>query len=159
MLYAIIIALLAAFGGGFGLSHQLDATEINHITAMVEANKLAATAELSAIQTRVDQAQNEALAANANLEQAHVSAIQTINTLHASLSTARLRDPGSRQHCSSALPGRASARESETAADPGDLSAELTSFLLDQSLKADTVAEYASACYKFVSTNCGINPQ
>jgi hypothetical protein len=123
----------------------------------LQTQKVEAQALLTAATGRINQAEADALNANQQLEKSHETAINSINALHDSFATARLRDPGRRQSRGCPVPAGASAGQSEGQADSAELSAELAGFLVDQSYRADQVAAYASACYRFVSNNCGIS--
>jgi hypothetical protein len=158
----VIIAVLSALilGGcvGFGVARQIDNAQIERLGNAITLQKAEAKAALDVAVSRVDAAQAKAKQDNINLEQAHDSAIKTINAYRDLLATARLSDPGRRQSRASALPASANTGIAETEAGTGELSEELTRFLQTRFYSADKIAEYANQCYVFVvEQNCGLS--
>ncbi len=145
-----LIALGIAFALGFGLSYQIDHVEIASMEAANQSQNNEARIMLSVAQSRATEAQNAALIANANLDKAHESAIQTINALHGSLATARLRDPGWKG-CRNTVPQSHSTGQSQDEAGDGQLSTVFNEFLVNESYRADQVATYADECSKFIT--------
>ena len=157
MKYILIIAAAGSFVFGYGLSHKIDRAEIIGLELAIQKQKDEAQSILSDAQFRIKESEYKAAQANDQLDQEHEANIKDIMALRDKLGSMRLRDPGSRPSCPSALPAGANTVHPSGEPFTGELSAELGGFLLDQAFKADTVAEYANACYKFVvEQNCGI---
>lgn len=157
-MYLVIALIVAAFTSGYGLSWKIGNKQIAVLEAQTglanqEAGRLQALALL-----KTQSAETAAALTVTKLESNLVKATQTTADLHTALAAERLRDPGQRQHCANPVPKGANTREPETAADPGQLSKELSGFLLEQTYQADTVANYAHECHQFILTNCGIAP-
>lgn len=151
MPYAYIIAAASIFAAGFGLSHQLDKVEIQSLQMAIERGNAEAEMTLQAAKSRVDQAAIEAAAANKQLESSHAQSIQTINAYRADLDN-RLHDrSASRRNAVPACTGSGNLDEATGAADVSERS------IADLAFRADQVAAYAQACWKFVSNNCGIS--
>jgi len=157
-MYLIIALIIAAFTAGYGLSWKIGNKQIAVLEAQIglanqEADRLQGQALL-----KTQAAETVAALTVNKLESERAQATQSAAALHVALAAVRLRDPGQRQHCPNPVPKSTNTREPETAADPGQLSKELSGFLLEQTYLADTVANYAHECHQFILTNCGIAP-
>jgi hypothetical protein len=147
-----IVGIALGFVGEYKISRE----QIEHMELALQTQKVEAQTLLTAATDRIAKAEADARNANQQLDKSHETAINSINALHDSFATARLRDPGRRPSRGCAEPTGASAGQPESQADSAELSAELTRFLVDQAYRADQVAVYAETCHRFVSTNCGI---
>jgi len=157
MPYALILAATISFASGYGLSHKIDRAEIISLELAIQQQKDEAKATLSAAQFRVTEAEHQAIQANNQLDQEHETNIKDIIALHDKLGAMRMRDPGRRASCSGSVSASANTGKSSREAFSGELSAELSGFLLNQAFAADKVTEYANKCYQFVvEQNCGI---
>lgn len=157
-MYLIIALVVGAFVSGYGLAWQHDYKHTAALEAQIDLSNSEATRLTGEATTKVKAAESEAALMAIQLESDHVKATQSTAALRTALDVVRLRDPGQRQRCPDALPKGANTREPETDPDPGELSAESATFLRDQAFKADTVANYANECYRFMINNCGIAP-
>ena len=151
MIYAYIIAALAVFGAGFGVSHQLDKADILAMENSIAAQKVEAAALLQAETDRVNLAMSKAHEFNNQLEVSHAQSITTINAIRDQLATTSLRDTGRRSSGGSATGNSASTGVTETTTNIGELSTELAQFLKSEAYRADTAAEYASSCFGFLA--------
>ena len=154
MIYALLI--IAAFSTGFGVAYKIDSAAINDLQRSIQVSNEQAASTLISIQERVAQAQATAKEANTNLELAHAQSITTINAYHDALKSKRLFDPGAK-NSDCTVPTNSATRIPAHSAEPTELSAGLTDFLLSQALAADQVAVYAQSCWSFVNRNCGID--
>lgn len=158
-LFVIIgIVVLAAYGGGYGMAWKIENRNIAELEAQIEQSNLSAALVLSDATARTAKAESGAASLALLLESEHVKATQSADHYRRDLSAMRLRDPGQRQRCPDPVSKSASAKEPETDPDPGQLSKELAGFLRAEAYRADTVANYADQCHKFVANNCGIAP-
>lgn len=157
MSYTLILAAALSFASGYGLSHKIDRAEIIGLELAIQKQKDEAQSILSDAQFRIKESEYKAAQANDQLDQEHEANIKDIMALRDKLGSMRLRDPGSRSSCPSSVPAGANTAHPSGEAYSGELSKELSGFLLNQSFVADKVAEYANECYQFVvEQNCGI---
>jgi hypothetical protein len=153
----VAAALVVGIMLGFFTEYKISRAEVEYLGLAIQTQKSEAQTLLSGATERVAKAESEARYVNQQLEKSHESAINSINALHDSLDSARLRDPGRRPSRCNAVPASASSGQPENPADSAELSAELTRFLVDQSYQADRIAAYANECHAFVvEHNCGI---
>ncbi len=157
-MYLIIALVVGAFVSGYGLAWQHDYKQLAEMEAQIELSNQESIRLTGEATTKVKAAESEAALIAIQLESDHVKATQSTAALRTALDVVRLRDPGQRQRCPDSVSKGANTREPETAPDPGQLSAESTGFLRDQAWQADTVANYANECYRFMINNCGIAP-
>lgn len=157
-MYLIIALVVGAFVSGYGLAWQHDYKQLAEMEAQIELSNSEAARISGEATTKVQAAESEAALIAIQLESDHVKATQSAADLRSALGAMQLRDPGQRQRCPNPVSKSASAREPETDPDPGQLSAESAGFLRDQAFKADTVANFANECYRFMINNCGIAP-
>jgi len=155
MSYALLIIGVFSFGAGFGVAYKIDSAAISELHQAIQASNDQATSALASSQERVAQAQIVAKDANTNLELSHAQSITTINAYHDALKSKRLFDPGAK-NSDCTVPTNSATRIPAHSAEPTELSAGLTDFLLSQALAADQVAVYARSCWLFVNRNCGI---
>lgn len=158
MLALIAVALIAAFGGGYGTAWKVAYRHIAQLEAQINESNLSAALVLSDATARTAKAESEAANTALLLESEHAKATQSTDNTRRALSAMRLRDPGQRQRCADPVSKSASAQEPEADSDPGQLSKELSGFLRGEAYRADTVANYADECHRFVAANCGIAP-
>jgi len=155
MIYALLIVGILSFGAGFGVAYKIDSATISGLHQAIQSSNEQATSALASSQERVAQAQAAAKDANTNLELSHAQSITTINAYHDALKSKRLFDPGAK-NSDCTVPTNSATRIPAHSAEPTELSAGLTDFLLSQALAADQVAVYAQSCWSFVNRNCGI---
>jgi len=153
MIYALLI--IAAFSTGFGVAYKIDSAAINDLQRSIQVSNEQAASTLTSIQARVTQAQAVAKEANTNLELSHAQSITTINAYHDALKSKRLYDTG-RKDSGCSVPTDTNTGIAVSSTDSAELSAELTDFLLAQSLAADQVAAYAQECFNFINHTCGL---
>lgn len=157
-MYLIIALVVGAFAAGYGSAWQLENKQIAILEAKIELSNQEAVRLTGEATTKINAAKSEAALIAIQLESDHVKATQSTSALRTALDVVRLRDPGQRQRCPDPVSKGANTREPETAPDPGQLSAESSKFLRDQAWQADTVANFANECYRFMINNCGISP-
>jgi len=156
MIVIIAVAHIVAFGSGFSMAWKAGNRNIAQLEAQIEQSNLSAALVLSDAADRTAKAESEAANTVLLLESEYVKATQSADNTRRTLSAMRLRDPGQRQRCADSVSKSASTQEPETDPDPGQLSKELSGFLRAEAYRADTVANYADECHKFVMSNCGI---
>ena len=155
MSYALLIIGVFSFSTGFSIAYKIDSATISELHQAIQSSNEQAANTLVSIQARVTQAQAVAKEANTNLELSHAQSITTINAYHDALKSKRLYDTG-RKNSACTVPTNSTASIPTRSAEPTELSAGLTDFLLSQALAADQVAVYARSCWLFVNRNCGI---
>jgi hypothetical protein len=158
VVYALIAVLMAGFGGGFWISHELDKAELWEMRSEIKRQKTEGEAVLKDVIKKVEQQKKEQEKANENLEKSRQSSIETINAYHDQLAHAKLRVTVTGQSRCSALPeARDPGELPSAAADSAELSAESTEYLRNLALKADTCAINHNAMLAFVKSGCGFN--
>lgn len=160
-LIASLIAIVAILGGTYTYGHH---------AGYKSASDAAAARELAIAQSSakaLQEANDKALATERtlqtikdNLESQNVQAQRSINAIHTAnirlAAAKRLRDPGYRAPNCRAVPKDTKPTSSDTvAAAGGELSDQLTNFLLSESYRADQAAIYAKTCHDWAMSVTG----
>ena len=158
MPYIWVALLVVGFSSGYGLSSALSHAEIQQMSDGIAAQNREAEIQLATLTEAADKAYRDALKAKQDLEDANVSAINAINSQRDSFKSQRLYD-NSRKSSSCTATASGNTNSSIGAyEDRTELSEELTDFLKSEAYRADTIANYAILCQKFVvDNNCGIS--
>jgi hypothetical protein len=158
MIYAAIAISVISFVSGFWLSYELDKGELWQLESAIARQKAEAGAILTGIIAKVEKQKKDQENANAQLESARQSSIETINAYHAQLANQRLRVTVAGHHCPGAVPETAhSAKLPGSATDSAYLTTEAASYLRGLALSADTCAVNHNALLTFVQSGCGLN--
>jgi len=158
MPYTLAAIAISAFLAGFGVSHQIDKAEIQHMSDGIAAQNLEAELTLATLTQTADNARKTALNANKQLEDANVSAIKAINSQHDAFKSQRMYDTHRKSNSCTSSTGTNTAGAANTATQYApELSTELTEFLKSEAYRADEISNYAILCKQFVlDNNCGI---
>ena len=157
MLYAFVLIAAVSFASGFGLSHQIDKAQIQHISDGIAAQNMEATLTLKALTDQADKEHEKAINANKQLEDANVSTINAINSHRDSFKSKRLYDTHrARSSCATAKPSDTTSTVNTTT-DDGQLSDQITEFLKSEAYRADEVSAYATLCKNYISTLRDLN--
>ena len=140
MPYILAAIAISAFLAGFGVSHQIDKAEIQHMSDGIAAQNLEAKLTLQILTEQADNAKKQ-------LEAANDSAIKTINSQRDDFKSKRMYDTHWKSsNCTSTN----TASTTDTSATDGELSDQLTEFLKSEAYRADEISNYASLCSQFI---------
>ena len=140
MPYILAAIAISAFLAGFGVSHQIDKAEIQHMSDGIAAQNLEAKLTLQILTEQADNAKKQ-------LEAANDSAIKAINSLRDDFKSKRMYDTHWKSsNCTSTN----TASTTDTSATDGELSDQLTEFLKSEAYRADEISNYASLCSQFI---------
>ena len=140
MPYILAAIAISAFLAGFGVSHQIDKAEIQHMSDGIAAQNLEAKLTLQILTEQADNAKKQ-------LEAANDSAIKTINSQRDDFKSKRMYDTHWKSsNCTSTN----TASTTDTSATDGQLSDQLTEFLKSEAYRADEISNYASLCSQFI---------
>lgn len=153
MLYPAIAICIASFAFGMVTMHKMDSIELQSMKTEFDRANIEASFQLQVAKSRVDEATKKAAELNTQIEAKHVEHTQTITDLRNQLSNIRLPDCSKNRR--STMPDSASTTSSISEARHNGVSTEFNQLVKDEFFRADKVAEYAEACYMFVSNNCG----
>ena len=140
MLYIFAAIAISAFLAGFGVSHQIDKAEIQHMSDGITAQNLEAKLTLQILTEQADNAKKQ-------LEAANDSAIKAINSQRDDFKSKRMYDTHRK---SSNCTATNTASTTDTSATDGQLSDQLTEFLKSEAYRADEISNYASLCSQFI---------
>ncbi len=156
--YIIAAALVLGLGLGSGATYKIQRGNVLALELAIATANSQADVVTSIAKEKVAKAENKAVLANLNLDQAHDSSIKTINTYRDMLATERLRDPN-KKHCTNTLPtGSDSKVDSANADDGAYISTEFSRLLWSEAKRADACAVDKATLLEFVKGNCGIAP-
>ncbi len=141
MLYIFAAIAISAFLAGFGVSHQIDKAEIQHMSDGITAQNLEAKLTLQILTEQADNAKKQ-------LEAANDSAIKAINSQRDDFKSKRMYDTH-RKSSNCTATNTASTTDSSAQYAP-ELSTELTEFLKSEAYRADEISNYASLCSQFI---------
>ena len=140
MPYILAAIAISAFLAGFGVSHQIDKAEIQHMSDGIAAQNLEAKLTLQILTEQADNAKKQ-------LEAANDSAIKTINSQRDDFKSKRMYDTHRKSiNCTATN----TASTTDTSATDGQLSDQLTEFLKSEAYRADEISNYASLCSQFI---------
>lgn len=152
MVYAFALVAAVSFASGFGLSHKIDKTQIQHMQDDIAAQNLEATLALKSLTEQADKEHQKALNATQQLEAANVSTINAINSQRDNFKLKRLYDTSrARSSCATAKPSNPSVT-TNTTTDDGQLSEQLAQFLKAEAFRADEISAYATLCKNYIDT-------
>lgn len=158
MPYAYIIAALALFSAGYGLSHQLDRAEIQELHSSIDRGNVMAQNLLDASIAQSEKHRLEQQAINQQMEATHDQSIRTINAYHDQLAAVRLYDPGKPHRCDAASANSDSGPNQGDEAGADGLSREATDFLRGEARDASIAAAERNYLLDFINNqNCGIH--
>jgi hypothetical protein len=150
MLYAFALIAAVSFASGFGLSHQIDKAEIQHMSDGIAAQNVEAKLILKTLTEQADKEHEKALNVTQQLEAANVSTINAINSQRDNFKFKRLYDTNrARSSCATAKPSNPSIT-TNTPTDDGQLSKQLAEFLKSEAYRADEISAYAVLCSQFI---------
>jgi hypothetical protein len=148
----LIGLLFGASGGGFVVRSYVN----SKWESSLQKQKLEATTQLLRAEQRTRKLETEntlisnKLEVESEIQKSKLSELEKANRALA-VKFGGLRDPGRRSSCVRTLSSTtAAASESEAVASGSLLSTEATEFLLDFSKQADSAAEYANTCHKWI---------
>ena len=154
MPYIFIVIAIGGFLAGFGMAHQIDKAEIQHMSDGISAQNKEAELTLATLTQAADNARKTALNANKQLEDANVSAINATNSQHDAFKSQRMYDTHRKSNSCTSTTGTNTAGTANTATQYApELSTELTEFLKSERYRADEISNYAILCQKFVVDN------
>lgn len=140
MPYIFAVIAMGAFLAGFGMSHQIDKAEIQHMSDGIAAQNLEAKLTLQILTEQADNAKKQ-------LEAANDSAIKAINSQRDDFKSKRMYDTHRKSN-------NCTATNTTGAVDPsatdGQLSDQLTEFLKSEAYRADEISAYAVLCSQFI---------
>jgi len=140
MMYIFAAIAISAFLTGFGVSHQIDKAEIQHMSDGIAAQNLEAKLTLQILTEQADNAKKQ-------LEAANDSAIKAINSQRDDFKSKRMYDTHRKSsHCT---PSNTASAVDSSATD-GQLSDQLTEFLKSEAYRADEISNYASLCSQYI---------
>ena len=140
MPYILAAIAISAFLAGFGVSHQIDKAEIQHMSDGIAAQNLEAKLTLQILTEQADNAKKQ-------LEAANDSAIKAINSQRDDFKSKRMYDTHRKSiNCTATN----TASTTDTSATDGQLSDQLTEFLKSEAYRADEISNYASLCSQFI---------
>jgi len=156
-----IFALIAAvsFATGFGISHQIDKAQIQHMSDGIAAQNMEAKLTLQILTEQADKEHEKALNANKQLEDANVSTIKAINSQRDAFKSKRMYDTHRKSSsCTTAKDSNSTNTTNAATEYAPELSNELTEFLKSEAYRADEISAYAILCKSFVvDNNCGVS--
>lgn len=156
----LLAAVLTAFAAGAGSAYYIEHAQVVYMEAALQAQKTKALALLDAANAALVVSQNNTRISNANTDEAHASAVQTINAYDIQLDAIieRMRVSTSRTSSHPALPKDSdTASLSQYAAYTALLSESFIRQLGAESKRANLAAVDKNALLKFVvEDNCGI---
>lgn len=154
---AIYILIAAAvFGSGYATAWKTEQTQIAKLEAQIELSNESEKRKFDAALAQVSSAESDAAIASIQLESEHDKSVKLINNSRDSLSAIRMRVPTKLSNCSNTLSKSSSSSKPVATTGSTELPRDLEKLLRAESYRADTVAEYAGECFKFVKSNCGI---
>ena len=142
MMYIFAAIAISAFLTGFGVSHQIDKAEIQHMSDGIAAQNLEAKLTLQILTEQADNAKKQ-------LEAANDSAIKAINSQRDDFKSKRMYDTHRK---SSSCASSNTPSTANPAPDDGELSAEYTAFLKSEAYRADEISAYATLCKNYINT-------
>jgi hypothetical protein len=147
-----IFPLIAAvsFATGFGISHQIDKAEIQHMSDGIAAQNMEAKLTLQILTEQADKEHEKALNANKQLEDANVSTIKAINSQRDAFKSQRLYDTHRKSSSCTTAKDSNSTNTTNAAIIDGQLSNELTEFLKSEAYRADEISAYATICNNYI---------
>jgi hypothetical protein len=143
---AAIISAVLAFGITSKYKDAIWGAKIDRLNA--EASQ-----KLASVTDKVLMAERESAKLNQKLELEHNESLNKIASLNASLKSVRLHDPFKRGgSCTSTETTSASTDNIVIETDNGQLSDELTEFLVGEAYRADQVSAYADSCHAYITS-------
>jgi len=140
MMYIFAAIAISAFLAGFGVSHQIDKAEIQHMSDGIAAQNLEAKLTLQILTEQADNAKKQ-------LEAANDSAIKAINSQRDDFKSKRMYDTHRKSsHCTASN----TAGAVDSSATDGQLSDQLTEFLKSEAYRADEISAYATLCNNYI---------
>jgi len=155
VLYGILIAIGMSIGGT-GV-HYWEHYQVLSMEKQIADQKLEASQQLTTLTNKA----NEEILTNINLnserDKSYEQNIKTINFLHDTINSVRLREPTSRKNSNCTATNSTSTGIVETETGDTGFSTRLHEFLKPRTFAADKISIYAAECYNFiVERNCGI---
>jgi len=157
MPYIIAAVLVIGFASGYSASSAMSEAEIIELEYSIRLMHREAEVTISALTKEADKAHEAALNANKQLEDAHVSTVNAINSQRDAFKSQRMYDNSRKSSSCTATKGGSTSSTAGADEDRHELSDKLTNFLKSEAYRADQIAAYAALCQKFVVVNnCGI---
>ena len=159
MIYAFLAAIVIGFGAGFYTSHEIDSAEIIALESAIKSANDQAKIIMTTAKKESERIKSDQRQLAQQLEKSHEQNIQTVNALRDQLATVRL-PAAHNPRSGNAKNNDHGTQKPEAQADNEQLPATLDRLVKAEFYRADTVAEYAEACYTFVvEQNCGVPVQ
>ena len=140
MPYILAAIAISTFLAGFGISHQIDKAEIQHMSDGIAAQNLEAKLTLQILTEQADNAKKQ-------LEAANDSAIKAINSQRDDFKSKRMYDTHRK---SSNCTASNTASTTDSSDNFGELSDQLAEFLKSEAYRADEISAYAVLCSQFI---------
>jgi hypothetical protein len=152
--YIIAAALVLGLGLGAGATYKIQRGNVLALELAIATANSQADAVMSTAKEDVAKAENKAVLANKELDDAQSKFVETVNSYDKQLDTIKLYS-NYKASCPDSLSASDTARISKEASSYAEYAENLDRVIKEKAAIADEAAEYAMNAYKFAYGLCG----